>query len=115
MVAKNVAFLRIVALAVVLAGTALQPVRAEDSATQHGSDSGSCALRVLIDVGHTATSPGADSARGVPEYEFNLNLAKASRCSLMWATQALDEGGFDRTDWPRAGPVCPAPIHFHSS
>ena len=85
MVVKKVAFLRIVALAVTLAGTALQPVRAEDSATPHGGDGGICArseFRVLIDVGHTATSPGADSARGVPEYDFNLKLADVVAQSL---------------------------------
>ena len=93
MVVKKVAFLRIVALAVTLAGTALQPVRAEDSATQHGGDGGICArseFRVLIDVGHTATSPGADSARGVPEYDFNLKLADV-------IAQSLHEAGFDKT------------------
>ena len=93
MVVKKVALLRIVALAVMLAGTALQPVRADDSVTQHGSDSGSCArsaFRVLIDVGHTATSPGADSSRGVPEYEFNLKLADV-------IAQSLHEAGFDKT------------------
>jgi N-acetylmuramoyl-L-alanine amidase len=93
MVVKKVAFLRIVALAVTLAGTALQPVRAEDSATQHGGDGGICArseFRVLIDVGHTATSPGADSARGVPEYDFNLKLADV-------VAQSLHEAGFDKT------------------
>jgi N-acetylmuramoyl-L-alanine amidase len=93
MVVKKVAFLRIVALAVTLAGTALQPVRAEDSATQHGGDGGICArseFRVLIDVGHTATSPGADSARGVPEYDFNLKLADM-------IAQSLHEAGFDKT------------------
>ena len=61
--------------------------------TQHGSDSGSCArsaFRVLIDVGHTATSPGADSARGVPEYEFNLKLADV-------IAQSLRDAGFDKT------------------
>ena len=71
MAVNKVALLRIFALAMMLAGTAWQPVRAEDTATQHASDSGSCArsaFRVLIDVGHTAASPGADSARGVPEY-----------------------------------------------
>jgi N-acetylmuramoyl-L-alanine amidase len=76
-----------------LAGTAWQPVRAEDSAMQHGGDTGSCApsaFRVLIDVGHTATSPGADSARGVPEYEFNLKLADV-------IAQSLHEAGFDKT------------------
>jgi N-acetylmuramoyl-L-alanine amidase len=45
---------------------------------------------VLIDVGHTATSPGADSARGVPEYEFNLKLADV-------IAQSLHEAGFDKT------------------
>jgi N-acetylmuramoyl-L-alanine amidase len=33
-------------------------------------------FRVVIDVGHTAQAPGAISARGVPEFVFNLNLAK---------------------------------------
>jgi N-acetylmuramoyl-L-alanine amidase len=90
--ANMVALLRIVvALAVMLAGTAWQPVRAEDSATQHSSDtSARSAFRVLIDVGHTATSPGADSARGVPEYEFNLKLADV-------IAQSLHEAGFDKT------------------
>jgi N-acetylmuramoyl-L-alanine amidase len=41
-------------------------------------------------VGHTATSPGADSARGVPEYEFNLKLADV-------VAQSLHEAGFDKT------------------
>ncbi len=34
------------------------------------------AFRVLVDVGHTAEVPGAISARGVPEYAFNLRLAQ---------------------------------------
>ena len=32
-------------------------------------------FRVVIDVGHTAGKPGAISARGVYEYDFNLKLA----------------------------------------
>jgi len=32
-------------------------------------------FRVVIDVGHSVEVPGAMSARGVPEYEFNLQLA----------------------------------------
>jgi N-acetylmuramoyl-L-alanine amidase len=90
---SKIAFLRTVALAMMLAGTAEWPVRAEDFATQHSSDGGSCdrsVFRVLIDVGHTATSPGADSARGVPEYEFNLKLASV-------IAQSLHEAGFDKT------------------
>ena len=79
------ASIQIVAFAVILAGAAWQPVRAADTATQHASSGTSCArstFRVLIDVGHTATSPGADSARGVPEYEFNLKLADVIAQSL---------------------------------
>src|SRR6202046_2558354 len=93
MAVNKLAVLPIVALAIMLAGAAWQPVRAEDSATQHGSDGGSCArsaFRVRIDVAHTATSPGADSARGVPEYEFNLKLADV-------IAQSLHEAGFDKT------------------
>jgi N-acetylmuramoyl-L-alanine amidase len=92
MIINKAALLRVVALTVMLAGTASYPVRAEDSLAQHTGDSGSCArstFRVLIDVGHTATSPGADSARGVPEYEFNLKLADA-------IAHSLREAGFDK-------------------
>jgi N-acetylmuramoyl-L-alanine amidase len=32
-------------------------------------------LRIAVDVGHTRQSDGAMSARDVPEYNFNLNLA----------------------------------------
>jgi len=32
-------------------------------------------FRTVIDVGHTADAPGATSARGATEYEFNLRLA----------------------------------------
>jgi hypothetical protein len=70
MVVSKFASIQIVVLAAILAGTAWQPARGEEAATQHASDNGSCLrsqFRVLIDVGHTATSPGADSARGVPE------------------------------------------------
>jgi N-acetylmuramoyl-L-alanine amidase len=33
-------------------------------------------FRVAIDIGHSPTSPGAVSARGVPEYRFNRNMAQ---------------------------------------
>jgi N-acetylmuramoyl-L-alanine amidase len=32
-------------------------------------------LRVAIDIGHSPSSPGAISARGVPEYNFNRKIA----------------------------------------
>lgn len=33
-------------------------------------------FRIILDVGHTAESYGAMSARSVPEFEYNLNLGK---------------------------------------
>jgi N-acetylmuramoyl-L-alanine amidase len=33
-------------------------------------------FRIVLDVGHTAESEGATSARGVPEFTFNLRLAQ---------------------------------------
>jgi N-acetylmuramoyl-L-alanine amidase len=89
MIVSKVAFLRTVALAMILTGAAWRPARAGEAATQHASCARST-FRVLIDVGHTATSPGADSARGVAEYEFNLKLADV-------IAQSLHEAGFDKT------------------
>jgi N-acetylmuramoyl-L-alanine amidase len=48
------------------------------------------AFRIVVDVGHTVEVPGADSARGVPEYTFNLRLADE-------ITQALVTAGFEQT------------------
>ena len=48
------------------------------------------AFRVILDVGHTAEAPGAKSARGAFEYEFNLRLAKGIEHDLIAA-------GFTRT------------------
>jgi N-acetylmuramoyl-L-alanine amidase len=39
-------------------------------------------LVVVIDVGHTATASGALSARGVPEFQFNLALGQAIESAL---------------------------------
>jgi N-acetylmuramoyl-L-alanine amidase len=47
-------------------------------------------FRVVLDVGHTAEAPGAMSARNVPEYDFNLRLAKE-------INQSLIDGGFIKT------------------
>lgn len=46
-------------------------------------------FRVVIDVGHTLEVPGAMSARGIPEYAFNLQLGRDIK-------QALADAGFDR-------------------
>ena len=42
-------------------------------------------FRVVIDVGHTAQVPGAISARGVPEFVFNLSLAERVEEQLLAA------------------------------
>jgi N-acetylmuramoyl-L-alanine amidase len=43
------------------------------------------AFRVVVDVGHTVDVPGALSARGVPEYSFNLQLADTINATLLGA------------------------------
>jgi N-acetylmuramoyl-L-alanine amidase len=48
------------------------------------------AFRIVLDVGHTPEVPGAVSARGVPEFEFNLNLAKQIERTLI-------DAGFAKT------------------
>ncbi len=56
--------------------------RGEEAAAAAKSNHPQCnraAFRVALDVGHTADVPGAISARGVSEYDFNLRLAKADR------------------------------------
>jgi len=47
-------------------------------------------FRIVLDVGHTIEEPGATSARGATEYDFNLRLAKQIE-------QKLIEAGFSRT------------------
>ncbi len=47
-------------------------------------------FRVIVDVGHTVAVPGAMSARGIPEYAFNLQLAQD-------IDKALVDAGFDNT------------------
>jgi len=47
-------------------------------------------FRVVLDIGHSLDAPGATSARGVPEYQFNLLLAEEVQ-------KALDKGGFAKS------------------
>ena len=57
---------------------------------------------MVVDVGHTVEEPGARSARGVSEYDFNLRLATQIE-------QKLRDAGFAKTtllitaEAPRAG------------
>ena len=71
------------------------PVRGQEQAPVAAQPpSASCKqhseFRVVIDVGHTVAVPGAMSARGVPEYAFNRQLAQD-------VDQALVAAGFDQT------------------
>jgi len=43
--------------------------------TSHAATCNRAAFRVVVDVGHTAEAPGAKSARGLLEFDFNLRLA----------------------------------------
>jgi len=69
------------------------PAKAEPAAKASNAAADACAranFRVVVDVGHTADVPGAMSARGIPEYAFNLELAKDIK-------QALLDAGFSQT------------------
>ena len=70
------------------------PARGEDRAAVAAKPTpATCqrsAFRVVVDVGHTLDVPGALSARGIPEYAFNLQLAKDVK-------QALVDAGFSKT------------------
>jgi N-acetylmuramoyl-L-alanine amidase len=48
------------------------------------------AFHIVLDVGHTVDVPGAMSARGNPEYAFNLQLSQD-------IDKALVDAGFDKT------------------
>jgi N-acetylmuramoyl-L-alanine amidase len=54
-------------------------------------------FRIVLDVGHTAESEGAISARNIPEFDFNLRLAKGIEEKLKAAgfaeTRLLVTGG----------------------
>jgi N-acetylmuramoyl-L-alanine amidase len=81
----------LVILAILALGAA-QHARAGEPAApaKKAADCPRAAFRIVLDVGHTIDSPGADSARGVPEYQFNLALAEAAK-------DALVKAGFDNT------------------
>ena len=89
------AFLRRVAVVATLAAALAawpgtwQPGRAEPAgASAKKAQVSACdraAFRIVVDVGHTAESPGAKSARGVGEYDFNLRLASLIEQDLLHA------------------------------
>lgn len=82
-----------VSLAALLSALPFDIAGAETAVSPAKSETASCArpdFRVVLDVGHTARSPGAKSARGVDEFDFNLRLAKL-------IDQALLDAGFAKT------------------
>src|SRR5215468_6171547 len=82
-----------VSLAAVLSLLPVGIVRAEPPDRPVKLDAARCArpdFRLVLDVGHTARSPGAKSARGADEFDFNLRLAKQ-------IDQTLLEAGFAKT------------------
>ena len=80
--------------AMLLSNAALAGGRSEDAAaTAKKSEKATCnraQFRVVLDVGHSAEVPGSKSARGVPEYDFNLRLARRIE-------KALAGAGFRKT------------------
>ena len=80
-------------LILLVLGVTLAAARAEPASGERKRDASKCnaaQFRVVVDVGHTADAHGAMSARGVPEYEFNLRLAKLIE-------RDLTEAGFRKT------------------
>src|SRR5262249_44432168 len=84
-----------VILASALVAVAAANLRAEErhAAPRNTVSAGSCprsTFRVVVVGGHTLGVPGAMSARGIPEYAFNLQLARDT-------AQALRNAGFEQT------------------
>jgi N-acetylmuramoyl-L-alanine amidase len=78
---------------IVMLGCAASPPAWGEAPTAHPPQANTCvrsAFRVIVDVGHTVTDPGAISARGATEYSFNMKLAEAIK-------QALVDAGFTKT------------------
>jgi N-acetylmuramoyl-L-alanine amidase len=62
---------------------ALGPAHLNPSASKPGAATCDPArLRIVLDVGHTAESEGATSARNVAEFDFNLHLAQRIEAKL---------------------------------
>jgi N-acetylmuramoyl-L-alanine amidase len=87
------AIFAIALLAIALAASASQIVRAQDHRRATEVTPDTCprsTFRVVVDVGHTVDVPGAMSARGIAEYAFNLQLARDINRGLL-------DAGFQQT------------------
>jgi N-acetylmuramoyl-L-alanine amidase len=91
---RRVGTIALIVVAILLWQSAPHPAWSDPAGrAPRKSDSATCnraAFRVIVDVGHTAEAPGAKSARGFYEYEFNLRLA------TLIARQLID-AGFGKT------------------
>ena len=79
---------------------------APPAADAAGTSCAKATLAIAVDAGHGPNVPGATSARGVPEYDFNLRLAKDVVAALGAAGFAkaflLDPKGVDLPPAARA-------------
>jgi N-acetylmuramoyl-L-alanine amidase len=91
---RNTRAFLLAALSLLLAATDAHLARSEDQASAAAASAHSncqpSSFRVVVDVGHTLDVPGAPSARGMPEYAFNLQLAQQIK-------ETLVDAGFDKT------------------
>jgi N-acetylmuramoyl-L-alanine amidase len=83
----------LVALPLLVSAGAWAATRGEAARPPAKPDRSGCSraqFRVVLDVGHSAEVPGAKSARGVPEYDFNLRLSQRIE-------KAMADAGFRKT------------------
>jgi N-acetylmuramoyl-L-alanine amidase len=77
---SGIAFAATLAMLLLVLTGGQHPARGEEPVrTAAKPAAASCqrsAFRIVVDVGHTIDVPGAISARGIPEYAFNLQLAQ---------------------------------------
>ena len=79
-----------VVVAITLLAAGVEGLRAQGASQAASESCARASFRVVVDVGHTVGVPGAMSARGIPEYAFNLQLAREIK-------QALVDAGFEQT------------------
>src|SRR5262249_42386083 len=79
-----------VVVAITLLAAGVEGLRAQGASQAASESCARASFRVMVDVGHTVGVPGAMSARGIPEYAFNLQLAREIK-------QALVDAGFEQT------------------
>src|SRR6516164_3962310 len=79
-----------VIIAITLLAAGVEGLCAQGASQAASESCARASFRVVVDVGHTVGVPGAMSARGIPEYAFNLQLGREIK-------QALVDAGFEQT------------------